>query len=97
LERIDHPEKNWKFSLSDIKEREYWDAYMEAYEDMLNATSTNWAPWHVIPADKKWYTRTAVANIIISKLKSLNLHYPEISNAHKQDLIKAGKKLKTEK
>jgi PPK2 family polyphosphate:nucleotide phosphotransferase len=97
LERIDHPEKNWKFSLFDIKEREHWDDYMEAYENMLNATSTKWAPWHVIPADKKWFTRAAVADIIVRKLKSLNLQYPEVSNVHKQDLVKAGKQLKTEK
>ena len=96
LDRIDHPEKNWKFSLSDIKEREHWDAYMEAYEDMLNATTTKWAPWHVIPADKKWYTRAAVADIKVSKLKSLNLRYPEVSQVHKQDLEKAGRQLKTE-
>ncbi len=89
LERIDQPEKNFKFSFGDIQEREYWDDYMQAYEDMLNATSTQWAPWYVIPADKKWFTRVAVADIISCKLKSLNLRYPEVSDAHRRELLKA--------
>jgi PPK2 family polyphosphate:nucleotide phosphotransferase len=94
LDRIDHPEKNWKFSFADIKERGYWDAYMKAYEEMLNATSTPWAPWHVIPADKKWFTRIAVADIVVSTLKSLNLQYPEVSDVHKRELQKAKNLLK---
>jgi PPK2 family polyphosphate:nucleotide phosphotransferase len=89
LERIDRPEKNWKFSFGDIKERELWDDYMKAYEEMLSATSTKWAPWYVIPADKKWYTRVAVADIVLNTLKSLNLRYPEVSEAHRQELLKA--------
>jgi PPK2 family polyphosphate:nucleotide phosphotransferase len=96
LERIDRPEKNWKFSFADIQERGHWDAYMKAYEDMLNATSTPWAPWYVIPADKKWYTRIAVADIVANTLQSLNLQYPEVDEAHKQNLLKAKKLLKTE-
>jgi PPK2 family polyphosphate:nucleotide phosphotransferase len=93
LERIDQPEKNWKFSFADIKERERWSDYMDAYEDLLNATSTKWAPWHVVPADKKWFTRVAVADIVTNKLKSLNLRYPEVSEIHRQELLKARKML----
>ena len=89
LERIELPEKNWKFSFGDIKERERWDDYMEAYEDMLNATSTRWAPWYVIPADKKWFTRATVADIVSDTLKSLKLRYPEVSEIRRQELIKA--------
>jgi hypothetical protein len=67
---------------------------MKAYEEMLNATSTPWAPWHVIPADKKWFTRIAVADIVVSTLKSLNLQYPEVSDVHKRELQKAKNLLK---
>jgi PPK2 family polyphosphate:nucleotide phosphotransferase len=95
LKRIDQPEKNWKFSFGDIKERDRWDHYMEAYEDMLNATSTKWAPWYVIPADKKWFTRVAVADIVSNKLKSLNLRYPELSETRKKELLEARKMLET--
>jgi PPK2 family polyphosphate:nucleotide phosphotransferase len=97
LERIERPEKNWKFALSDIREREHWDRYMEAYEDMLNATSTRWAPWYVIPADKKWFTRAAVADIVADKLKSLSLRYPEVSDAHRQELLEGKRLLENEK
>jgi PPK2 family polyphosphate:nucleotide phosphotransferase len=96
LERIDQPEKNWKFSFADLKERRRWKDYMLAYEDMLNATSTEWAPWYVIPADKKWFARAAVADIVSDKLKSLNLRYPEVSKAHKKELLKARKVLEAE-
>lgn len=89
LERIDQPEKNWKFSPKDVQEREHWDTYMEAYEAMLNQTSTEWAPWHVIPADHKWFTRAAVADIIVSKLESLNLHYPKLSKERLSELQKS--------
>jgi len=93
LERIEEPGKNWKFSSGDIKERERWDDYMKAYENMLSATSTKWAPWYVIPADKKWFTRAAVADIVLSKLKSLRLQYPELSDAHRRELSQAKKLL----
>ncbi len=96
LERIETPEKNWKFSAQDVKERAYWDDYMNAYEEMFNATSTEWAPWYVIPADHKWFTRTAVADIIVAKLKSLDLKYPELSAAHKQELLEAKEMLNAE-
>jgi PPK2 family polyphosphate:nucleotide phosphotransferase len=89
LERIDLPEKNWKFSVGDAIARERWDDYMAAYQDVLNSTSTSWAPWYVIPADHKWFTHLAVAEIICQKLKELDLKYPEISPEKKQDLLKA--------
>jgi PPK2 family polyphosphate:nucleotide phosphotransferase len=96
LERIEQPNKNWKFSFGDVKEREHWDDYMNAYEDMFNATSTEWAPWHIIPADKKWFTRAAVADIIVDKLKSLDLKYPEVTEAHRLELLKAKEMLEGE-
>jgi PPK2 family polyphosphate:nucleotide phosphotransferase len=97
LERIDRPEKNWKFSVNDAKERGHWDAYMAAYEDMFSHTSTKYAPWHIIPADNKWFARAAVADIIVSKLKSLKLKYPEVSEAHRQELLQAKAILEAEK
>jgi PPK2 family polyphosphate:nucleotide phosphotransferase len=96
LARINTPEKNWKFSVNDAKERAFWDDYMDAFEDAFNHTSTEWAPWHIIPADHKWFTRAAVADIIISKLKSLDLSYPQLSEAHMQNLQKAKELLESE-
>jgi PPK2 family polyphosphate:nucleotide phosphotransferase len=89
LDRINRPEKNWKFSVHDVKEREHWPDYMAAYEDMFNHTSTDWAPWYIIPADKKWFTRAAVADIIISKLEALQLKYPVVADDKKEELLKA--------
>ncbi|MBP1656093.1 MAG: Polyphosphate:AMP phosphotransferase [Bacteroidetes bacterium] len=89
LERIEMPEKNWKFSVADVKERGFWKDYMDAYEEMLEKTSTAWAPWYVIPADRKWYTRALVAEIINSALESMNLSYPVLSKAQKADLASA--------
>jgi PPK2 family polyphosphate:nucleotide phosphotransferase len=89
LKRINTLEKNWKFSLNDVKERRFWNDYMAAYEDMFNHTSTREAPWYIIPADNKWFMRTAVADVIITKLESLNLSYPTISEEHRQNLLKA--------
>ncbi|HEX8495254.1 MAG TPA: polyphosphate kinase 2 family protein [Pyrinomonadaceae bacterium] len=96
LKRIMTPEKNWKFSLGDAKERGHWDQYMEAYEDMFNHTSTKHAPWYIIPADHKWFTRAAVADVIISKLKSMKLSYPTVSEEHRQSLLKAKEMLENE-
>jgi len=96
LDRINQPEKNWKFAFGDIQERDRWNDYMEAYEDMFNATSTEWAPWHIIPADAKWFARAAIADIISDKLKSLDLRYPEVSDTHKKELLKAKKILESE-
>lgn len=89
LERIDRPEKNWKFSISDAHERGYWKAYMKAYEDAISHTNTGWAPWHIIPADKKWFARLAVAYFIREKMRSLELTYPEVEPNHLQRLQEA--------
>jgi len=89
LERIEDPGKNWKFSLSDLKERAYWDQYQKAYEEALSATSTEHAPWFVIPADDKWYGRLAIASIISKQFDKLELSYPVVSQAQKQELQKA--------
>jgi len=96
LARINTPEKNWKFSVNDAKERAFWDDYMDAFEDAFNHTSTDWAPWHIIPADHKWFTRAAVADIVITKLKSFDLSYPQLSEAHMQNLQKAKELLESE-
>jgi PPK2 family polyphosphate:nucleotide phosphotransferase len=89
LARIDEPEKNWKFSASDIKERLFWDDYMAAFEDAISNTSTEYAPWYVIPADKKWFMRAAVGDIIVGTLEKLDLKYPKINDKQKDDLEKA--------
>ncbi len=96
MERIDTPEKNWKFSATDVKERGHWDEYMHAYEEVFNHTSTEWAPWYIIPADNKWFTRAAVADIIVSKLKSLDLKYPTLSKERMDELLQAKEMLEKE-
>ncbi len=96
LDRIDRPEKNWKFSLADAKERVRWDEYMAAYEDAIRSTSTKYAPWHVIPADNKWFARLAVAAVINQKMKSLKLAYPEAAEEHKAALAETRKALESE-
>lgn len=96
LARINRPEKNWKFSINDAKERAYWDDYMNAFEDALNHTSTEHAPWCIIPADNKWFTRTVVADVIVEKLKSLDLSYPTVSEDHVQHLREAKELLENE-
>ncbi len=96
LERIEEPEKHWKFSARDVAEREHWKKYMDAYEAMLNHTSTEWAPWYVIPADKKWFTRAAVADIIASRLEKLDLHFPELTKIQREELVRAKQILKNE-
>ena len=89
LARLDTPEKNWKFSTGDLKERKYWNNYRKAFEDMVNETSTDYAPWHVIPADNKWFSRIAIGKIIYEKMKSLDLKYPL---AEKPDLLEEARK-----
>jgi PPK2 family polyphosphate:nucleotide phosphotransferase len=93
LERIDTPEKNWKFSSADLKERAHWDRYMEAYEDAIRNTSTAWAPWYVVPADHKWFTRVVVAGAIVRTLRSLRLAYPKVSKQQKAELQAARRAL----
>lgn len=97
LERIDRAEKNWKFSAADVKEREHWDDYMKAYEEALSATSTKDAPWYVIPADKKWFTRAIVADIIVKRLESMKLEFPQFEESRRAELIEAKKLLESEK
>lgn len=96
LKRLNRPDKNWKFSVNDVQERSFWDDYMKAYEDVFTHTSTSWAPWHIIPADHKWFTRLAVAYFIYERLRSLNLKYPEVSEAHRVELLKAKEMLEQE-
>jgi PPK2 family polyphosphate:nucleotide phosphotransferase len=89
LERLDTPEKNWKFSAADIKERQCWDDYMTAYEEMIAATSTKRCPWYVVPADNKWYTRLVVAAAIVDTLKGLKLEYPKVPADKRKELLAA--------
>jgi PPK2 family polyphosphate:nucleotide phosphotransferase len=96
LERIETPEKNWKFSANDVKERAYWDDYMKAYEDMIRNTATEEAPWYVIPADNKWFTRLAVAAAIIAALDSLDLEYPKVDEKKLEELAAAKVRLESE-
>ena len=93
LTRIEEKEKNWKFSANDIRERRYWAEYMAAYEDTFNHTSTEYAPWFVIPADHKWYTRLCVSQIIVAALKSLELKYPKVTDGALAALEEAKKEL----
>ena len=86
LERIENPEKNWKFASGDVMEREYWQDYQNAYEDAINNTSTENAPWYAIPADKKWYARYQVSKIVLNVLESLKLEYPVLSDEEKAKL-----------
>lgn len=97
MERLDDPEKNWKFSVSDLKERALWDKYMDAYEAMFNHTSTEWAPWHIIPANDRWFSRIALGAIIYRRFKTLKLKYPVVNEAQKAKLIEARKSLLAEK
>lgn len=89
LERIDNPAKNWKFSSADMAERGFWDEYQEAYEDMIRHTATKHAPWYVVPADNKWFTRVVVAAAVIDALGSLKLSYPEVGKAKLKELAEA--------
>lgn len=93
LSRLDEPDKNWKFSEADARERGYWDDYQHAYEEMIRNTSTEEAPWYVVPADNKWYTRMIVAAAIIDALHSLDLHFPVVSDERRKELERARKEL----
>ncbi|MDZ8238265.1 MAG: polyphosphate kinase 2 family protein [Nostoc sp. ChiQUE01a] len=96
LQRIETPEKNWKFSANDVRERAFWNNYMDAYQEVFNHTSTKSAPWYIIPADRKWFTRLVVADIICTKLQELNLKYPIVTEEHKQQLLEAKRILEQE-
>jgi PPK2 family polyphosphate:nucleotide phosphotransferase len=97
LERIDNPDKNWKFSASDAAERRHWKDYMHAYEETIRETSTKESPWYVVPADNKWYTRVVVAAAIIDALSSVDLHYPEVGKAKLKELAATKEELLAEK
>jgi PPK2 family polyphosphate:nucleotide phosphotransferase len=96
LQRIDRPEKNWKFSAADIRERQYWDQYQHAYSQMLTHTSTEWAPWHVLPADHKWFTRICAAAVIAQALIAIDPRYPVSDAATRQGLMQARAELEAE-
>jgi PPK2 family polyphosphate:nucleotide phosphotransferase len=89
MERLDKPDKNWKFSATDALERGHWNEYMAAYEDMIRSTATPHAPWYVVPADNKWFTRLVVAGAVIDTLRSLKLRYPDVDDAKKRELLRA--------
>ena len=93
LARLDDPAKIWKFSADDLKERQYWDRYQSAYEEMLNATSTEHAPWHVVPSDHKWYARGGVAAAVVEVLDSMDLRYPSVDSAQRAALDEARRRL----
>ena len=96
LKRIDRPEKNWKFSASDARERRYWDDYQRAYSEMLTHTSTEWAPWHVLPADHKWLTRVCAAAVIAATLVEIGPRYPVMDKAARRELLRAKAELEAE-
>ena len=89
LSRLDDPNKNWKFSLTDARERAYWKDYLSAYEDMIRATSTDYAPWHVVPADRKWFTRLVVVAALVDALEDLALKFPKVDAAKRKELAAA--------
>jgi PPK2 family polyphosphate:nucleotide phosphotransferase len=97
LERLETPEKNWKFSAADVRERECWDDYMTAYEEMISATSTSHSPWYVVPADNKWYTRLVVAAAIVDTLQELKLSYPKVDPEKRKQLQAARAELERRK
>jgi PPK2 family polyphosphate:nucleotide phosphotransferase len=96
LRRLDVPERNWKFSISDVEERPYWDAYQLAFSEMLTHTSTAWAPWHVIPADRKWFARLVAARVIVATLMELDPQYPTLDAAARAQLAEARTRLEDE-
>jgi PPK2 family polyphosphate:nucleotide phosphotransferase len=96
LKRIDRPEKNWKFSPADIRERAYWDDYQAAFSDMLSHTSTAWAPWYVIPSDHKWFTHIAVGAALVQTLAAIDPRFPEVDTSTRRELDRAARQLRDE-
>jgi PPK2 family polyphosphate:nucleotide phosphotransferase len=96
MERLDTPDKNWKFSSADVNEREFWDAYQDAFEDMIRHTASENAPWYVVPADNKWFSRLVVSQAVVDALKGMNLKYPKVSGAERAALAEARKQLESE-
>ena len=97
LERIDEPSKNWKFELNDVHERQHWKDYMRAYEDAIRETATQHAPWFVVPADHKWFTRMVVAAVVVEALEELDLHFPKVTTKQRAELGAARRMLEKEK
>jgi polyphosphate kinase 2 (PPK2 family) len=97
LDRLDQPEKNWKFSAADVKERQCWDDYQSAYEEVIRNTSTEQAPWFVVPADHKWFTRLVVAGAVVDALKDMKLAYPTVDPQKRKELEEAKQLLLAEK
>jgi PPK2 family polyphosphate:nucleotide phosphotransferase len=97
LARLDHPEKNWKFSAADIRERKCWDDYQDAYENMIRNTASEEAPWYVVPADNKWFTRLVVSTVLVDTLESLKLSYPKVDPATRKELEAAKRELLAKK
>jgi PPK2 family polyphosphate:nucleotide phosphotransferase len=97
IERLDQPDKNWKFAIGDVKERAYWNDYMAAYEDAIRATATRDAPWFVVPADNKWFTRLVVVAAVVEAMEKMKLAYPKVTDAQKADLARAREMLLTER
>ena len=93
LERLDNPEKNWKFSAADVAERKYWDKYQSAYEKMIRNTASEHAPWVVVPADNKWFSRLLVVATVVDALREMKLEYPKVSEANRAALLAARKEL----
>ncbi|HLH55084.1 MAG TPA: polyphosphate kinase 2 family protein [Verrucomicrobiae bacterium] len=93
LSRLDEPDKNWKFSVADLREREHWKDYMDAYDKMIRHTSSEAAPWYVVPADHKWFTRLVVAEVVVDALESLKLTYPEVDEKKRKELAAVRKTL----
>ncbi|QFZ73063.1 polyphosphate kinase 2 family protein [Streptomyces fagopyri] len=96
MKRLDLPEKNWKFSAADVRERQYWDDYQHAFSEMLSATSTKWAPWYVVPADRKWFARICTAAVLVHTLMDIDPRYPEVGDAARKELLAAKRKLERE-
>jgi polyphosphate kinase 2 (PPK2 family) len=96
LARLEDPKKHWKFSAKDVAERAHWDDYMRAFEEAISATSTDWAPWYVIPADHKWVSRALVANIIVNTIRSLDLEFPRIDESKRAEIEAARRVLEDE-
>jgi polyphosphate kinase 2 (PPK2 family) len=93
---LDRPDKNWKFSTADVRERQFWNDYQDAYEEMIRHTATEHAPWYIVPADNKWFTRLVVAAAVVDTLKGLKLAYPKVDGEQKAELAAARKQLLAE-
>jgi len=96
LRRLDLPDHNWKFSAADVREREYWDAYQKAFSDMLSHTSTEWAPWHVIPADRKWFARIAAGAVLVNALMEIDPRFPTVTKEQRQGLLEVKQELEAQ-